>query len=617
MKKSKIVCAALAALMVFSSFSAMAYASDSDDEAVVKDETVYVIANANGEAEKIMVSDRFAKASSEAVKAALSKMSESENVKDDDCYISVSDKELPVKMKITYTLDGKKISAEDLAGKSGRVNIRFDYENTQKEETANGTVYVPFAVISAVILDSEHFSNVSAVNGKVVDDGERTVALGVTLPGMQQTLGIDDESLDIPEHFEISADAENFELSTTLTIVTNSVFNEMSTEDLDELGSGDLTDSISQLTSAMLKLMAGSDELYSGIKTLNEKTDELQAGVNNLYSGLSTLDSKSEELNGGAKQVFETLLAEADKQLAAAGLESETMTIENYEEVLTGVLETLDNAGTTAEKEVKAQIESKVRENEAAIRSGVEQAVKANVSENVHAQVKQSVWESILAQNGLDQDSYNAGVEAGTISEETQNALNMALSQAMESDEVKAKEAAALEAAMQSDEVQSTIDAKTEEQVQLLIQQNFTSKEVQDKIMEITRQAGEGAVKIRALKQQLDSYNTFYTGLLAYTAGVGEAAAGAGELNDNMPALKLGITKLETGAKALSDGLKEFNEKGVGKIAEAFGGSLAKAPEKLKAALELSKEYNTFSGIKAQQGAGVKFIIRTEEIKAK
>ena len=279
----------MAALMIFSSFSTMAYAADSENEAVVKDETVYVIANANGEAEKIMVSDRFAKASSEAVKTALSGMSESENVKGDDCYISVSDKELPVKMKITYSLDGKEISAEDIAGKSGRVNIRFDYENTQSEETENGTVYVPFAVISAVVLDSEHFSNVSTVNGKVVDDGERTVALGITLPGMQETLGIDDDSLDIPEHFEINADAENFELSTTLTIVTNSIFNEMSSDDLDKLGSGDLADSVSQLTSAMLKLMAGSEELYGGIKTLNEKTDELQGGVNDLYDGLRHL----------------------------------------------------------------------------------------------------------------------------------------------------------------------------------------------------------------------------------------------------------------------------------------------------------------------------------------
>ena len=168
---------------------------------------------------------------------------------------------------------------------------------------------------------------------------------------------------------------------------------------------------------------------------------------------------------------------------------------------------------------------------------------------------------------------------------------------------------------MQSEEVQSTIDAKTEERVQLLIQQNFTSKEVQDKIMAITEQAGEGAVKIERSNSSLTATTRFTQGYW-HTPQESEKRRLDREMKENMPALKLGITKLETGAKALSDGLEEFDEKGVGKIAEVFGGDLAKAPEKLEAALELSKEYTTFSGIKTQNGSGVKFIIRTEEIKA-
>ena len=43
------------------------------------------------------------------------------------------EKELPVDLSVSYKLDGKPISADDLVGKSGRVTIRFDYQNKQYE----------------------------------------------------------------------------------------------------------------------------------------------------------------------------------------------------------------------------------------------------------------------------------------------------------------------------------------------------------------------------------------------------------------------------------------------------------------------------------------------------
>ena len=50
-----------------------------------------------------------------------------------------STEELPVNVKISYTLDGKSIQPEDLSGKSGKLGIRFDYKNTTEENvTING-----------------------------------------------------------------------------------------------------------------------------------------------------------------------------------------------------------------------------------------------------------------------------------------------------------------------------------------------------------------------------------------------------------------------------------------------------------------------------------------------
>ena len=45
---------------------------------------------------------------------------------EDISYEGTSNQQLPVTTKVTYYLDGKEIKPEDLAGKSGKVKIRFD-----------------------------------------------------------------------------------------------------------------------------------------------------------------------------------------------------------------------------------------------------------------------------------------------------------------------------------------------------------------------------------------------------------------------------------------------------------------------------------------------------------
>ena len=53
-------------------------------------------------------------------------------------YRGNTDKEVPVEVKISYLLDGKEITPEELAGKSGRVTIRMDYENKETRKVMIG-----------------------------------------------------------------------------------------------------------------------------------------------------------------------------------------------------------------------------------------------------------------------------------------------------------------------------------------------------------------------------------------------------------------------------------------------------------------------------------------------
>ena len=50
------------------------------------------------------------------------------------------------------------------------------------------------------------FSDVHAVNGKIVDDGNRSVVVGYALPGFSESLGTD--ALEIPETVTVSADVK-------------------------------------------------------------------------------------------------------------------------------------------------------------------------------------------------------------------------------------------------------------------------------------------------------------------------------------------------------------------------------------------------------------------------
>ena len=86
---------------------------------------------------------------------------------------------LPVNVKITYFLNGEKMSAKKIAGKSGNITIRFDYTVNQSEYVKGHLIKHPYTVASGLVLNNEKFSDVSVSNGKAIDDSGN----GSCLPG--------------------------------------------------------------------------------------------------------------------------------------------------------------------------------------------------------------------------------------------------------------------------------------------------------------------------------------------------------------------------------------------------------------------------------------------------
>lgn len=669
--------------------------AEEPEAALTKDETVYVLAGADGSVEKIIVSDWIQNTLGCAKVTDKSQLTDTVNVKGEETYTLGGDdtrvwdaqgkdiyyqgniqKELPVSLSVTYKLDGKSISPEELAGKSGKVTIRFDYTNLQYEmveiDGKQEKIYVPFAMITGMLLDNDVFSHVEVSNGKLMNDGDRTIVAGLAFPGLQSNLNLDQEKLEIPSYVEITADVQNFSMMNTVTIATNGIFGKLDTKNLNSVE--ELRASLGVLTDAMNQLLDGSSRLYDGLCTLLDKSEVLIAGIDQLAegasklkvgaaavdkgadalaggaqelaNGLNTLDANSGALNAGAKQVFTSLLGMADNQLAAAGLTVPKLTIDNYAQVLNGIIASLDSANVAQKAEAAARqaVTEQVNAQKDVITGAVTEAVRHEVTGKVTQALRENVEVQVLAALGMTREQYKAGVAAGIITPEQQAQIAAAIEAQMAGEEVKAALEAQVTQQMASEEVQALIAAKTQEQIASLIEKNMHSPQVQAQITKALEQAASGAAAVSALKEQLDSYNQFYLGLNQYTAGVGAAKKGANQLKDGAsalkagstelsvgvdalydgiltlkngtPALKEGVTQLRDGAMQLADGLKAFNEQGVEKLVAAVDGNGKALLTRIKATVDVAKNYQSFSGITDEMDGQVKFVYRTDSVKA-
>jgi putative membrane protein len=601
-------------------------AQNTDSGTTAKDETVYVLTGADGSVKKIIVSDWLKNALNAASLSDVSSLTDILNVKGDETYTTGSgdetvwdaegndiyyqgttDKALPVTLSVSYKLDGSDISPEELAGKSGKLTIRYEYQNNQYEmvdiDGSQEKIYVPFAVMTGLLLDNDVFHNVEVTNGKSVNDGDRTVVVGTAFPGLQESLAIDAEKFEIPDYVEITADVKDFSLGMSVTVATNQVFSDLDISDI--ASADDLTASLGDLGDAMSQLIDGSAALYDGVSTLYDKSGDLvdgvgalsdgakelkdgaatlddgagqiESGLGTLSSGLNELSGNNDTLNDGAKTVFETLLSTADTQLAAAGLSVKKLTIKNYATVLNGVIDSLDETNVynqaleqvTAAVEanrstIKTQVTAAVRTQvEAQVTAAVRTQVEAEVTKAVKAQVTTEVTKQVTAAMGQEVAASSAGqaaiaskVDEQMKTDEIKKTISDTTDAKMKTDDVQAMITSNTDAQMKTDAVKKTISDNVDAQVEKLISENMASDTVQSQLTA----ASSGAKSIISLKASLDSYNAFYKGLQTYTAGVSSAAKGAAELYTGSKSLADGTGELKDGASDLYDGVGELKD---------------------------------------------------------
>ena len=537
-------------------------------DTVSDDEAVYVLTDAAGTVEKIIVNDRI-----KAANGTETSLQTGEQ------------KDLPVNVRFTYKLDGQEIAPTELAGRSGRVEIRIDYTNNARAvEEINGQeeqLYVPFLALSALLLDDEHYTNVTVENAKMLNDGTRTVVVGYALPGMNENLALpEDLGLTIPDHVTVRADVKDCALGSVYTLVANNLFKDYDGNDPDALKK--LISSMSELTASMDLLLNGAQELNDGLDLLLAKSgsltngvsslcngadqvaggagtlkagaeqlaagttdvkngaeqlaagagnlkagaDQLAGGADQLSTGLNQISANSAAINEGADRVFMSLLSAAENQLKAAGLSSPALTVANYQDVLNQVIAALGS-------------DSPAAQSVAALRASLDQYYAFY----------------------LGIKSYTAGVDAAAGGAQD---LSSGAAQVKAGAASLADGSAALAAG--------------------------------------TKNLSEGAAALSS-------------GAATLSDGTNQLAAGAHTLKDNLPALIDGIKKLRDGSDALHSGMEQFNEKGIQKLSQLVTVDAEGFAERLKAIASLGKEYHSaYTGLSDDTEGELRFIYRTAAI---
>ena len=315
-----------------------------------KEQTVYVNADENGNSQDVIVSNWLKNQGKEQELTDKTNLTDIQNVKGDETFEQKSDgtivwntdggdiyyqgktqEELPVSVKLTYYLDGKEISAKDLAGKSGKLKIRIDYENKSKEvkeiQGKQEEICTPFMMMTAMILPAETFSNVEITNGQIISDGNNDIAVGVGFPGLAESLKLQDveelKDVDFPDYAELTADVKDFSLAMTATVATTGLLDDL---DLANVNSTeDLKEQMETLADSSQALVKGSSELQSGIATLDSSADTFVSGLTKvddgtaaLKNGIDTMNSKKGELLDGVTKLTDGMKA---LQSGSAGLQ--------------------------------------------------------------------------------------------------------------------------------------------------------------------------------------------------------------------------------------------------------------------------------------------------------
>ena len=638
---SKIISGTLLCSMVGYTLPVFAY---------TKDETVYSKMDSNGKNYKTIVSTHIKNTENADLINDLSDLLNVKNTSGDETYTQdgnkfvwnankndiyyqgESSKELPIECNVKYELDGKELSANEIAGKSGKVKITLQYTNKEERTVdINGKkvkMYVPFVVVAGTIIENENARNIEVSSGKVVDDGSKTVVVGMAMPGLQESLGLSDDEVEIPSNVEITMDATNFETSSIMSYVTPKVLEEDDLKVFDNLD--EIYGQVNTLQTSMNQIQDGANTLKDGTTQLATGANTLKDGVTTAYNGAQTISSevtkstqslkndKSEALDSKTLELIKKQAAESSKltdeqkaQIKAQAQTSAVLTDEQKAQIKAQAAQrakltegqkaeitALAKQGAVLTEKQKAQITEKAKDG-AQLTEAQKTAIITNAQANYPAITEaEKTLLIVTAQNTATQTAVNTALAtAENTAKQTAvaTALNVAQQVATQTAETTAVETA------------QQIATQTAVTTALTTAQSTATTTAMQTSTTVAKQVGNQAKKTFT-NQVVSQMNTLGNGLNQLTSGLSK-------LNNGATTLANGTNQVNDGATTLAEGIKTFNEEGIKKICNYINGDVKDLTTRVQKLTDLSKDYNNFTMLDGENDGEVKFIMIADAVK--
>lgn len=187
--------------------------------------------------------------------------------------------DIPWLFDISYALDGKDISPDELAGVKGKLEIKI---RITKNESVDATFFESYLLQVGLNLPTNNCSNVKAKGATLANNGDKKQVTFNVMAGQEKTL-------------TVQTDVKNFEMD---AITFKGV--PMSFDiDTDSLGVDELTSKTDQLTDGVAKLKSGSSKLSSGGSALESGMSQYKEGMEILQTGSKALTKATKQLDSG------------------------------------------------------------------------------------------------------------------------------------------------------------------------------------------------------------------------------------------------------------------------------------------------------------------------------
>ena len=206
--------------------------------------------------------------------------------------------EIPWNIELKYYLDGKEVTSNEIAGKSGALEIKLDISENKK---CDSSFFENYALQTTLLLDSDKCKNIKTDGATIANVGSDKQLSYIILAGKGAEISIkaDVEDFEMDSiaingvKLNLNVDVDNKELMDNITELQNAI---------SEVNSG-----ASLLSDGTVTLKDGAGELNNGITSLDSGINSLNTGITQVEDALKTLNSKSGSLVSGSSEVSNAL----------------------------------------------------------------------------------------------------------------------------------------------------------------------------------------------------------------------------------------------------------------------------------------------------------------------